>query len=121
MQDPRMMNVILGLMGIDASAMGKNPMDAEDEPAPAFTPSSSSSSSSASTSKPSKPKEEPVVEEDLTEEEKEKREKRKASDELKEAGNGFYKKRQFEEALAKYEKAFELDETNVTVLTNKSG
>lgn len=39
----------------------------------------------------------------------------------KELGNQAYKKRQFEEALAHYEKAWELDNTNISILTNKAG
>ena len=39
----------------------------------------------------------------------------------KEKGNAAYKKKDFETALAHYDKAFELDPTNVTFLTNKAG
>jgi tetratricopeptide (TPR) repeat protein len=39
----------------------------------------------------------------------------------KELGNAAYKKREFEEALQHYDKALELDNTNMTFLTNKAG
>lgn len=39
----------------------------------------------------------------------------------KELGNQAYKQRQFEEALTHYDKAWELDNTNITFLTNKAG
>jgi hypothetical protein len=39
----------------------------------------------------------------------------------KELGNAAYKKREFEEALQHYDKAWELDNTNMTILTNKAG
>lgn len=39
----------------------------------------------------------------------------------KELGNEAYKKKDFEAALKHYEKAAELDPTNITYLTNKSG
>ena len=39
----------------------------------------------------------------------------------KELGNAAYKKRDFETAHAHYDKALELDSTNVTFLTNKAG
>lgn len=39
----------------------------------------------------------------------------------KELGNQAYKKREFETALGHYTKAFELDDTNITFLTNKAG
>ena len=39
----------------------------------------------------------------------------------KEAGNAAYKKKDFETALACYDKAIELDPTDITFLTNKAG
>ena len=39
----------------------------------------------------------------------------------KELGNQAYKKRQFEEALTHYDKAWSLDNTNISILTNKAG
>eukprot|EP00800_Vazella_pourtalesii_P006345 TRINITY_DN180_c0_g1_i2.p1 TRINITY_DN180_c0_g1~~TRINITY_DN180_c0_g1_i2.p1 ORF type:complete len:326 (-),score=69.02 TRINITY_DN180_c0_g1_i2:352-1329(-) len=45
---------------------------------------------------------------------------RKASDIEKEKGNKTYLKKEFETAIAHYDKAFELDNTNVTVLSNKA-
>ncbi|KAJ3353854.1 Hsp90 cochaperone [Entophlyctis luteolus] len=124
MQDPRIMNCMLGLMGLDATAMGKDEME---EQMNEDTPAASGSSSSA------KPKEEPKpakkeeskpvpmeVDEDLDDEAKQKKAKRAASDAAKDAGNALYKRREFVQALAKYDEAWGLDETNVTVLTNKS-
>lgn len=39
---------------------------------------------------------------------------------IKEKGNEFYKKRQFEEALSCYDEAIKLDPTNMTFLNNKA-
>jgi Flp pilus assembly protein TadD len=39
----------------------------------------------------------------------------------KDLGNQAYKKREFETALTHYSKAYELDDTNITFLTNKAG
>ena len=39
----------------------------------------------------------------------------------KELGNEAYKVKNFEQALAHYDKAIELDPTNMTYLTNKAG
>lgn len=39
----------------------------------------------------------------------------------KELGNQAYKKRQFEQALEHYQKAWSLDNTNISILTNKAG
>ncbi|ORY43280.1 TPR-like protein [Rhizoclosmatium globosum] len=117
MQDPRIMNTMLGLMGLDAQAMGKDEMDSrfkeEEEEKPAPKPAASSSSS-----KPAQkaPEPEPMEVEELSEE----KQARAASDKAKDAGNALYKKRAFAEALEKYNEAWELDSTNIAVLTNKS-
>ena len=39
----------------------------------------------------------------------------------KDLGNQAYKKKQFDEALSHYEKAWSLDDTNISILTNKAG
>ena len=53
-------------------------------------------------------------------EENQKNRARKESDAQKEMGNNAYKKKMFNEALDYYEKAWELDSTNIAILTNKS-
>ncbi|KAI8853574.1 chaperone [Chytridium lagenaria] len=114
MNDPRMMSLVFGLMGIDASATSDMSNLANmDEDIPVPEPKARSTPAE----KPA-PKPEPEVE--LDDEEKEKRAKRAASDKEKEAASAAYKKRDFETALKGYDKAFELDETNIAVLTNKS-
>jgi stress-induced-phosphoprotein 1 len=45
---------------------------------------------------------------------------RDQSDELKTLGTNAYKSRDFEKALGYYDQAYELDSTNIAVLTNKS-
>ena len=69
---------------------------------------------------PKQPEPEPVQEESLTEEERAKKKARMESDAQKDLGNYAYKKRNFDEALGHYAKAWELDSTNVAVLTNKA-
>lgn len=69
---------------------------------------------------PPEPKKEPEPE-PISEEEAAKKAKRAGSDEEKALGNQEYKKRNFEAALVHYDKAFELDDSNIAVLTNKSG
>ena len=39
----------------------------------------------------------------------------------KELGNAAYKKKDFETAIKHYDDAFNLDPTNITILTNKGG
>ncbi|KAJ3354232.1 Hsp90 cochaperone [Entophlyctis luteolus] len=125
MQDPRIMNCMLGLMGLDGSAVGRDEME-EQMKEDSSAPSGSSSSAAKAKEDPKTSKKEeskPVpmeVDEDLDDEAKQKKSRRAASDAAKEAGNALYKKREFVQALAKYDEAWELDETNVTILTNKS-
>jgi len=46
--------------------------------------------------------------------------KKEAANKEKDLGNAAYKKREFEEALRYYDKAWELDNTNALILTNKA-
>eukprot|EP00842_Homolaphlyctis_polyrhiza_P003885 jgi/Hompol1/4498/HPOL_001786-RA len=120
--DPRMIDIMMGLMGIEGSAAdvdrmaekqaesireaqrsrGTTKPAAKAEPAPAPAPA---------------PAPEPVP---MDTEEDEKKKKRAASDAEKAKGNELYKKRAFDEALKHYEAAWELDNTNVAILTNKA-
>ncbi|KAJ3102602.1 Hsp90 cochaperone [Phlyctochytrium planicorne] len=110
MQDPRMMSLVFALMGIDATATDN--MDTTETPIESTLPKQEK--------KAAPPAPEPEPEEEVDEEEKERKEKRKRSDAEKDKASAFYKKREFENALESYEKAWELDDTNVAVLTNKS-
>ena len=58
--------------------------------------------------------------EPMDEEEREARERKAQAQKEKEAGNAAYKARQFEEAVVHYDKAIELDETDISFLTNRS-
>ncbi|KAJ3289375.1 hypothetical protein HK104_007507 [Borealophlyctis nickersoniae] len=120
MQDPRMMQLVIGLMGLDvnvatsAEEAAEKMKEAGGQPEPEFTrPRSPPPKEQA------KPKAEPQPEPE-TDEEKEKKQRRAESDREKELGNAAYKKRQFDEALSHYDKAWEIDPTNVAVLTNKA-
>ncbi|KAI1308444.1 Hsp90 cochaperone [Mortierella claussenii] len=122
MQDPRIMSLLMGLMGLDARGPEDGPSPMDQDPA---SPPTSSTPQSPPTSKPaqSTPKEEsqpaqeePKEEEMPSEEELNKKEAAK----IKDLGNASYKARKFEEALEHYGKAWELDSTNVSILTNKA-
>jgi stress-induced-phosphoprotein 1 len=107
MKDQRIMEFILSALmpaGTDAQFTNTPPpeyTEAKREPEPKKEP-------------------EPEPEPELTEEEKEKKNKRDASDAEKTLGNAAYKKKDFETALTHYAKAYELDDTNIAVLTNKA-
>lgn len=108
MKDQRVMEFVLSALipsGVDAQFTNTPP--------PEYT--------EAKETKPEpKPEPEPEPEPELTEEEKEKKNKREESDKEKQLGNAAYKKKDFETALTHYAKAYEIDDTNIAVLTNKA-
>jgi stress-induced-phosphoprotein 1 len=112
MQDQRVMQVMLGLMGLDGN-VAANPEEMEQAKAEA---QANLDRKKAAEKKAAEKKPEPEV----SPEEAEKKRKRSASDAFKLKGNELYKARNFEAALAEYDQAFSADETNVAVLTNKS-
>ncbi|KAG0020891.1 Hsp90 cochaperone [Entomortierella chlamydospora] len=113
MQDPRIMTLLMGLMGVDARGADDTSMDQDPvSPTPSPPP--------ASTTPPKKeeePKPEPEEPKEMpSEEELNKKEAAK----IKDLGNASYKARKFDEALEHYGKAWELDPTNISILTNKA-
>ncbi|CAH8310847.1 unnamed protein product [Eruca vesicaria subsp. sativa] len=68
---------------------------------------------------------EPVVEPEaeameVTEEEREKKERKEEAKKEKELGNAAYKKKEFEKAIEHYSKAMELDDEDISYLTNRA-
>ncbi|XP_057811275.1 hsp70-Hsp90 organizing protein 3-like [Salvia miltiorrhiza] len=57
---------------------------------------------------------------DVSEEEREKRERKAQAQKEKEAGNAAYKKKDFETAIQHYSKAVELDDEDISFLTNRA-
>lgn len=104
MRDPNILTVILSLMGIDSSFGDEMPSPASDSPA-------------APKSEPAK---ESKVFEESDKELSEEQQKRQDSDKEKELGNACYKQKDFENALTHYDRAWELDGSNVAVLNNKA-
>ncbi|KAL9115870.1 MAG: hypothetical protein Q9227_000238 [Pyrenula ochraceoflavens] len=121
-QDPQMLQVLSVLMGIDMS-FGQPPEGAatdttapqepeEDIPMPDARPAS----------RPPPPKKEPTPEPEPEPEDEEAIAKKKAKEEAdaeKKLGTECYKKRQFDEAIQHYSKAWELNK-DITYLTNRS-
>jgi len=120
MQDPRFLQVMSVLLGIDMSfgaPPGASPggqqsssgvKEEEDEEMPDFVP--------APKAEPKKePEPEPEPEDD--EEAKAAKEAKAQADELKKKGTEFYKKRQFDEAIDYYSKAWDLHK-DITYKTN---
>ncbi|CAG8440393.1 5074_t:CDS:10 [Ambispora leptoticha] len=109
LQDPRIVDVFKHILGINLGFADR---------AEEMDTSESLPEQNNETKEPPKPEPEsepePIAE--LTEEQLKKEEANKEKD----LGNESYKKRDFEEALKHYDKAWELDPTNVTILTNKA-
>ncbi|KAF9105990.1 Hsp90 cochaperone [Mortierella sp. AM989] len=119
MQDPRIMSLLMGLMGLDARGPGDGPSPMDQDPVsptPQSPPVSKPAQSTPKKDEPVPVPEEPKEEEMLSEEEINKKEAAK----IKDLGNVSYKARKFDEALEHYSKAWELDSTNISILTNKA-
>lgn len=131
MRDPRFLQVMGVLLGIDmsfgdqgarsggVSDVGGSKEPEEDTPMPDVRPSSSKSSP---TPKVSEPEPEPAPEPEPEPEDEESISKRKAKEEAeteKKLGTENYKKRQFDAAIEHYGKAWELHK-DITYLTNMS-
>lgn len=131
MTDQRIMTIMMGLMGLDGS-MGGGAGDEQDTEMTDVKNSTAKyeeeeveeeegkvvemNPDSTLKSKVEK-KNEPEV---IVETKKEEDSPRQASNSKKEEGNIKYKDRKFADAIVLYDAAFELDKTNVSVLTNKS-
>jgi len=126
-----MMEILMGaqLGGMDdddddaGGEQGGHKHDASCKHPPAATASSTKASSTTASSTTKDEPEEMQVEEDLSQlspEERKKKETQMAARKKKDEGNELYKAKQFEEALAAYDAAFEIDPTNMTFLNNKA-
>lgn len=118
MQDQRMMQIMLGLMGLDgAMATNAEEMEKAKESAQENLDAKNRAQEYKKDPAPPAPKE---PEPEVFSEESEKKKKRDASDAHKVKGNDLYKKRKFEEALVCYDEAWDADNSNVAVLSNKA-
>ncbi|KAJ7499347.1 activator of Hsp70 and Hsp90 chaperone [Mycena latifolia] len=122
MQDPRMIDVIGALMGIDMQGFSR-PEGSEEMPPGVSTsppPSQSSPPPAASSSKPPPEPTPPPPAEDveMTEVDDEEAQAKKEAEAAKKAGNEAYKKREFDEAGKQFSKAWDVWPKDITFLTN---
>lgn len=116
LQDPRMMNVLGVLLNVKMRAGGDD-MEREmgsSEAEPEFT---------KRTAEPEKKVPEPEPEPEpmeVPEEEKTAKERKAEAQKEKEKGNAAYKKKDFETAIAHYTKAMELDDEDISYITNRA-
>ncbi|KAJ7929167.1 activator of Hsp70 and Hsp90 chaperone [Mycena leptocephala] len=121
MQDPRMIDVIGALMGIDMQGFTR-PEGSDEMPPGVSTspPASSPPPPAASSSKPPpQPTPAPPAEDvDMPEADDEEALAKKEAETAKKMGNEAYKKRDFEEAATQFSKAWDLWPKDITFLTN---
>ncbi|KAJ7265852.1 chaperone [Mycena haematopus] len=122
MQDPRMIDVLGALMGIDMQGFSR-PEGSEEMPPGVSTsspPASSPPPPSASSSKPPpEPTPAPPAEDtEMPDADDEEAQAKKEAEAAKKAGNEAYKKRDFEEAANQFSKAWDLWPQDITFLTN---
>ncbi|KAJ3680301.1 hypothetical protein LUZ60_016579 [Juncus effusus] len=114
LKDQRMMNVLGVLLNVRMQTSDDMERDFPTEPEP-----SSSTKREPEPVKKASPEPEPEPME-VPEEEKEKKEKKAEAQKEKEKGNAAYKKKDFETAIAHYTKALELDDEDISYLTNRA-
>ncbi len=119
MSDPRLMNILATLLGVDLN---------DDSPVGAQANTASASSSSSEPKKEELPKEtpKPTPKEDVKDkdgdvkvEDAPEDDSKAKADAAKAEGNKLYKSRKFDEAIAKYNEAFEIY-SDVTYLNNRA-
>ncbi|CAI5510603.1 unnamed protein product [Closterium sp. Naga37s-1] len=122
LSDPRMMDVLGAALGISIRSAGS-----ADEAA-AFAAEGRGEEGGKGESRSGKEEKEKekeaggaeAMEEALTDEEREAKARRQEAVREKEAGNAAYKRKEFESAVEHYSKAVELDDSDVTFLTNRA-
>lgn len=110
MQDPELMEVLQVLIGGEGG-------DESDESFPSSA--QSTTPAPADMKKKSTPVPEPEPE-GLTDEERETRKRKVEALAIKEKGNNLYKQKQFADAIAAYDEAYQMDPSNVMLLNNKA-
>ncbi|KAJ8086119.1 Hsp90 cochaperone [Marasmius tenuissimus] len=113
--DPRMIEAMGVLMGVDLSASTRPEGSGDEPPRPASPPSPPASTSAPPASKPAPPPAEDVEMEEVDEEEAK---AKKEAESLKKAGGEAYKKRDFDEAVKAFQKAWDTWPKDITFLTN---
>ncbi|KAJ6510250.1 activator of Hsp70 and Hsp90 chaperone [Mycena vitilis] len=120
MQDPRMIDVIGALMGINMQGFSRP--EGSDEMPPGFSssppPASSPPPPAASSSKPPPQPTPPAEDVEMTEVDDEEAAAKREAEAAKKAGSEAYKKRDFGEAATQFSKAWDLWPKDITFLTN---
>ncbi len=121
LQDPRMIDVLGALMGIDIQA-GTRPEGSSEIPEGVEIPSEEPTPSRPSPKQTERTPAPPPAYEDVEmEDDDEEAQAKKASEAAKEAGSVAYKKREFDEAIKQFDLAWNTWPKNIAYLTNLGG
>jgi len=107
MQDPRMMQVMGVLLGVNISTQMPDDLGKGE-------------SQEASAPPPKAPEPVPEPEPEMSADEKAAKAEKDAAQKEKELGNAAYKKKEFDTAIGHYNKAIELDSSDISFLTNRA-
>uniref|UniRef100_A0A0D9VIV0 STI1 domain-containing protein n=1 Tax=Leersia perrieri TaxID=77586 RepID=A0A0D9VIV0_9ORYZ len=120
LSDPRMMQV-LGLMLNIKIQRPEASESSQSSPPPPPSSQDQQQERPETKAREAEPEPEPKPEPmEVTDEEKERKERKSAALKEKEAGNAAYKKKDFETAIQHYTKAMELDDEDISYLTNRA-
>lgn len=123
LKDPRMMQVLGVLLGISLQTSPKDEMEngMYDGLNENLRPASSSSTTNQPQHRSPQPHSEPEPEPmEISEREKEKKVRRAEALKEKDAGNAAYKKKDFDVAIGHYTKAMDLDDEDISYVTNRA-
>ncbi|KAJ7895939.1 activator of Hsp70 and Hsp90 chaperone [Mycena olivaceomarginata] len=123
MQDPRMIDVLGALMGIDMQGFTRPEGSEEMPPGVSTSPPPAASSPPPPAASSSKPPPEPTPappaeDVEMPEVDDEEAQAKREAEAAKKAGSEAYKKREFEEAATQFSKAWDLWPKDITFLTN---
>ncbi|KAL6911899.1 hypothetical protein ACP4OV_000704 [Aristida adscensionis] len=119
LSDPRMMQVLSLMLNIKLQRPEASESSQSSPPPPPQQQQQQQAPPPEAKAREVEPEPEPEPM-DLTDEEKERKERKAAAQKEKEAGNAAYKKKDFETAIQHYSKALELDDEDISYLTNRA-
>ncbi|WJX60425.1 DNA binding protein [Trifolium repens] len=119
LKDQRVMQAFGVLLNVKIRSPGDD-VDMPDIPSPSSSSSERKRAAEAEPPKQPEPEPEPEPMEEVADEEKEKKQRKAEAQKEKEAGNAAYKKKDFDTAIQHYSKALELDDEDVSFLTNRA-
>ncbi|CAM0945041.1 unnamed protein product [Alopecurus aequalis] len=117
LSDPRMMQVLSLMLNIKIQRPEDSEFAQSSSPSPPPPQRKQEQPETKAREVEPEPQPEPM---EVNDEEKERKERKAAAQKEKEAGNASYKKKDFETAIQHYTKAMELDDEDISYLTNRA-